>query len=89
MTENAAAVGSPTDNTMKLGVTEKLVTSSSFLERVKNVPRNFFPFTMGTGTGDKEDTQEEEEDKEETDDLESRVSLNSSTNENEMGLHHL
>ena len=42
----------PTDNTMMHGVTEKPATSSSFSERVKNTLGNFFPFTMGTGTGD-------------------------------------
>ena len=35
-TENAAAAGSPTENTMMRGVTDKVVTSSSFPERVKN-----------------------------------------------------
>ena len=35
-TENAAAAGSSSDNTMMRGVTDKVVTSSSFSERVKN-----------------------------------------------------
>ena len=84
-TENAAAAGSPTDNTMMRGVPDKVVTSSSFSERVKNTLGNFFPFTMGTGTGDEVDTQEEKEDKDEleVDDFEFQVSLNSSTHENE------
>ena len=30
-------------------------------ERVKNTSGNFFPFTMGTGTGDEAETQEEDE----------------------------
>ena len=59
------------------GVTDKVVTSSSFSERVKNTLENFFPFTMGTGTGDEVDTQEEEEDNEQIDDFESQVSLKS------------
>ena len=58
-TENMASTRSPTDNTMMHGVTEKLATSSSFSERVKNTLGNFFPFTMGTGTGDEAETQEE------------------------------
>ena len=41
---------------------------------------------MGTGTGDKVDTQEEEVDNGETDEFESDVSLNSSTYENEASL---
>ena len=85
-TENAAAAaaaGSPTDKTMMHGVTDKLVTSSSFSERVKNTLGNFFPFTMGTGTSDEVDTQGEEEDNDKIDDFESQLSLNKSTHENE------
>ena len=82
-TENTAAAGSPTDNSMLHGVTGKVVTFSSFSERVKNTLRNFFPFIMGMGTGDEVDTQEEDEDNEENQDFESQVSLNSSTHENE------
>ena len=77
----AAAAGSPTENTMMRGVTDKVVTSSSFPERVENTLENFFPITMGTGTSDEVDIQEEEEDNEEIDDVESQVSLNSSTHE--------
>ena len=62
-------------------VTEKLATSSSFSESVKNTSGNFFPFTMGTGTGDEAETQEEEEGDDEQDDFGSQVSLNSSTQE--------
>ena len=51
------------------GVTEKMATSSSFSERVKNTLGNFFPFTMGTGTGAEVVTQEEEEDDGKQDDL--------------------
>ena len=36
--------------------------SSSFSERVKNTLAIFFPFTLGTETGNEIDTQEEEED---------------------------
>ena len=57
-TENVATTRSPTDNTMMHGVTEKPATSSSFSERVKNTLGNFFPFTMGAGTGDEAETQE-------------------------------
>ena len=46
--ENAAGAGSSASNTMTYGVTEKLVTSSSFSERVKNTLGIFFPFIMGT-----------------------------------------
>ena len=52
-TEIVATRRSPTDNTMMAGVTEKQATSSSFSERVKNSFGNIFPFTMGTGTGDR------------------------------------
>ena len=45
-TANVATTRPPTDNTIKLGVTEKPATSSSFSERVKNTFGNFFPFTM-------------------------------------------
>ena len=51
-TENVATTRSPTDNTMMHGMTKKPTTSSSFSERVRNTLRNFFPFTMGTGTGE-------------------------------------
>ena len=69
---------------MMLGVTEKLASSSSFSERVKNKFGNFFPFTMGTGTGDEAETQKEEENDDEQDDFRSQVSLNSSfTREND------
>ena len=66
-----------------VGVTEKPATSSSFLERKKNIFGNFFPFTMGQGTGDEAETQEEEEDDDEQDEFGSQVSLNSSTQEND------
>ena len=73
-TENVATTRSPTD--MIHGVTEKSAMSSS-----KNTFGNFFPNTMGTGTGDEAETQEEEEDDDEKDDFGSQVSLNSSTQE--------
>ena len=82
-TGNVATTRSSTDNTTMLGVTEKPATSSSFSERVKNTFGNFFPFTMGTGTGDEAETQEEEEDDDGQDDFGSQVSLNSSTQEND------
>ena len=82
-TENVATTRSPTDNTMTLGVTEKPATSSSISERVKNAFGNFFPFTMGTGTGDGAETQEEEQYDDEQDNFGSQVSLNSSTQEND------
>ena len=82
-TENVATTGSPTDNIMMHGMTEKPATSSLFSERVKNTSGNFFPFTMGTGTGDEAENQEEEEDDDEQDDFGSQVSLNSSTQEND------
>ena len=82
-TENVGTTRSSTDNTMVLGVTEKPATSSSFSERVKNTIGNFFPFSMGTGTGDEAETQEEEEDDDGQDDFGSQVSLNSSTQEND------
>ena len=66
---------------MMHGVTDKTATSSSFPERLKNTLRYFFPFTMGTGTGDIVDTQEEEEDNKKLDDFESQVSLNSLNHE--------
>ena len=65
---------------MMHGETEKPATSSSFSERVKNNFGNFFPFTMGTGTGDEAKTQEEEDD-DEQDDSGSQLSLISSTQE--------
>ena len=74
---------SSTDNTMMLGVTEKPATSSSFSERVKNTFGNFFPFTMGTGTGDEAETQKEEDNDDGQDDFGSQVSLKSSTQEND------
>ena len=83
-TEIVATRRSPTDNTMMAGVTEKQATSSSFSERVKNTFRNIFPFTMGAGICDNEgESQEEEEDDDEQVDFGSRISLNSSTQENE------
>ena len=74
---------SPTDNAMMAGVTEKQAMSSSFSERVENTFGNIFPFTIGVGTGNEGESQEEEEDDDEQVDFESRVSLNSSTQENE------
>ena len=68
---------------MMVGVSEKHATSSSFSERVKNTFGNNFPFTMGTGTGDEGESQQEEEDDDGQVDFGSRVSLNSSTQENE------
>ena len=64
-------------------VTEKPATSSSFSEREKNTLVNFFPFTMGTGTGDEAETHVEEEDDEGEDDLEFHTSLGSSTQGND------
>ena len=74
---------SPTDNTMMAGVTEKQATSSSFSERVENTFGNIFPFTKGVGTGDEGESQEEEEGNDEQVGFGSRVSLNSSSQENE------
>ena len=82
-TENVATTRSPTDNTMTHMVTEKPAMSSSFSERVKNTLGNFFPFTMGTGTGDEAETREKEEDDDEQDDFESQIGLNSSTQKND------
>ena len=82
-TEIEATRRSPIHNTMIAGVTEKQATSSSLSERVNNTFGNIFPFTMVVGTGDKGESQEEEEDDEEQADFGSRVSLNSSTQENE------
>ena len=82
-TEIVATRRSPTDNTMMAGVTEKHATSSSFSERVKKTFGDIFPFTMGRGTGNEGESQEEEEDDDEQVDFGSRVSLNSSTLENE------
>ena len=82
-TKIVATTRSPTDNTKMVGMTEKTATSSSFSERVKNTLGNFFPFTMGTGTGDEAETQEEEEDDDEQVDFGSQVSFNSSTQEND------
>ena len=81
-TENVATTRSPTDKTMMHRTMEKPATSSSFSERVQNTLRNFFPFTMGTVTGEEAETQEEEEDNDEQDDFGSQVSLNNSTQEN-------
>ena len=47
-TKNAAAAGLPTDNTMMHGMIDKVVTSSSFSERVKNTG-NFLPIYCGNG----------------------------------------
>ena len=47
---------------MMHGVTEKPATSFSFAEPVKNTLGNFFPFTMGKGTGDEAETQDKEKD---------------------------
>ena len=82
-TEIVATRRSPTDNTMMAGVTEKQATSSSFSERVKNTFGNIFPFTMGAGTGDEGESQEEEEGNDEQVGFGSRVSFNSSNQENE------
>ena len=82
-TEILATRRSPTDHIMMAGVTEKQATSSSFLERVKNTFGNIFPFTMGAGTGGEGESQEEEDDNDEQVENGSRVSLNSSTQENE------
>ena len=82
-TKIVATRRSPTDNIMIAGVTEKQATSPSFSERVKNTSGNIFPFTIGAGTGDEGESQEEEEDDDEQVDFGSRVSLNSSTQENE------
>ena len=76
-TQNVATTRSPADNTMMHGLTEKPATSSSFSEKVKNTLRNFFPFTMRTGTGDEAETQEEEEDDDEQVDFGSQTSLGS------------
>ena len=50
---------------------------------MKNTFGNIFPFTMGAGTGFERESQEEEEDDDEQVDFGSRVSFNSSTQENE------
>ena len=65
------------------GVTEKQATSSSFSERVKNTFGKIFPFTMGASAGDEGESQEEKEDIDEQVGFRSRVSLKSSTQENE------
>ena len=83
LTESVATTRSPTDNPMMVGMTEKPATSSSSSKSVKNTLGNFFPFNMGTGTGDEAETQEEEEDDDGQDDFGSQVSLNSSTQEND------
>ena len=82
-TEIVATRRSPTDNTMMAGVAEKQATSSSFSERVENTFGNIFLFIMGGGTGDERESQEEEEDDDKQVDFGSRVSFNSSTQENE------
>ena len=82
-TEIVATRRSPTDNTMMTGVTKKQATSASFSERVKNTFGNIFPFTIGARTGDESESQKEEEDDDEQVNFGSRVSLNSSTQENE------
>ena len=64
-------------------MTEKQATCSSFSERVKNTFGNIFPFTMGVDTGNEGESQEEEADDDEQVNFGSRVSLNSSTQENE------
>ena len=81
-TEIVAIRRSPKDNTMMADVTEKQATSSLFSERVKNTFGNIFPFIMGAGTGDEGESLEEEEDDDKQVDFGSRVSLNSSTQEN-------
>ena len=80
--DNPSVGGSPTNDTMMHGVTEKAATSSLFSERVKNKLGNFFPFTVGTGTGDEPHTNEEDKSRREIDDSGSQVSLRSSTLEN-------
>ena len=65
------------------GVAEKAATSASFSERFKTNLGIFFPFTMGTVTGDEIDTQEEGQDNDKIDASECQVSLNSSNHENE------
>ena len=62
MIESRSQKSSEGQKTRMHGVTEKPATSSSFSERVKIIFGNFFPFTIGTGTGDEAETQEEEED---------------------------
>ena len=83
MIESRSQKSSEGQKTRMHGVTEKPATSSSFSERVKITFGNFFPFTMGTGTGDEAETQEEEEDDDKQDDFGSQVSLNSTTQEND------
>ena len=82
-TENVATRRSTTDNTMMVGVKDKQAMSSSFSEIVKNTFGNILPFTMGVGTGNEGESQEEEEDDDEQVDFGSRVSFNSSTQEND------
>ena len=64
------------------GVTEKPATSSSFSERLKTISLQFFLFTIGTGAADEAETQEEEKDDDEQNDIESQISLNSLTHQN-------
>ena len=47
--ENPADGGSPFDNNMMHGVTEKTASSSSFSERVKNNSGKFFSVYYGNG----------------------------------------
>ena len=82
LTENPAAAGSPTHNTMMHGKTDKLATSFSFSEKVKNTLGNFFSFTMRAVKGAEVDTQKEEEENGGIDGFQSKVSLNNSTREN-------
>ena len=81
--QNTEVGRKPTDNTMMRGVAEKAASSSRFLERLKNTLGNFFPLTIGTGTGNEVDTQEENEVNRENDESESQVGLSNSTQENE------
>ena len=80
-TEKVATTRSPSGNTKMHEVTEKTATSTSFSEQVKNTLGNFFPFTLGSGTGDEVETRKEEEDDVEQDDFGSQINHNSSTHE--------
>ena len=82
-TENSKTTRSPSDNTIMHGVTGNSSTSSSFSERVKNTLGNFFPFTMGRGTGDEAESQKQEEDDGERYVCEPQKCLNSSTQDND------
>ena len=68
---------------MMRGVNEEATTFSSFSEQVKNLLESFSPFTIGMETGNEVDNQKEGEDNREIDDIESQMSLSSSTQENE------